>query len=29
MEYVEGPILAERIEQGPIPLAETLEIARL
>src|SRR6516164_9096696 len=28
MEYVEGPTLAERIEQGPIPLSEALEIAR-
>jgi serine/threonine-protein kinase len=28
MEYVEGPTLAERIEQGPIPVAEALEIAR-
>jgi serine/threonine protein kinase len=28
MEYVEGPTLADRIEQGPIPLAEALEIAR-
>jgi Tol biopolymer transport system component/predicted Ser/Thr protein kinase len=28
MEYVEGPTLAERIERGPIPLAEALEIAR-
>src|SRR5215831_10172614 len=28
MEYVEGPTLAERIRQGPVPLAETLEIAR-
>src|SRR6516225_7529897 len=28
MEYVEGPTLAERIQQGPIPLAEALEIAR-
>jgi serine/threonine-protein kinase len=28
MEYVEGPTLAERIQQGPIPLAEGLEIAR-
>jgi serine/threonine-protein kinase len=27
MEYVEGPTLAERIQQGPIPLAEALEIA--
>jgi serine/threonine protein kinase len=26
MEYVEGPTLAERIAQGPIPLAEALEI---
>src|SRR6185312_3655478 len=28
MEYVEGPTLAERIQQGPIPLAEAVEIAR-
>jgi serine/threonine protein kinase len=28
MEYVEGPTLAERIQQGPIPLADALEIAR-
>jgi len=28
MEYVEGPTLAERTQQGPIPLAEGLEIAR-
>jgi serine/threonine protein kinase len=28
MEYVEGPTLAERIQKGPIPLAEALEIAR-
>jgi serine/threonine protein kinase len=28
MELVEGPTLAERIEQGPIPLAEALPIAR-
>jgi predicted Ser/Thr protein kinase len=28
MEYVEGPILDERIKQGPIPLPEALEIAR-
>jgi serine/threonine protein kinase/dipeptidyl aminopeptidase/acylaminoacyl peptidase len=28
MEYVEGPTLSERIQQGPIPLAEGLEIAR-
>jgi len=28
MEYVEGPTLAERIQQGPIPLAEALEIVR-
>src|SRR6516165_1953233 len=28
MEYVEGPTLGERIQQGPIPLAEGLEIAR-
>jgi len=28
MEYVEGPTLAERIQQGPIPLADAMEIAR-
>jgi hypothetical protein len=28
MELVEGPTLAERIEQGPIPLEEALPIAR-
>jgi Tol biopolymer transport system component len=28
MELVEGPTLADRIEQGPIPLNEALEIAR-
>ena len=28
MELVEGPTLAERIAQGPIPLEETLPIAR-
>src|SRR5882724_10481857 len=28
MELVEGPTLAERIEQGPIPLAEALPLAR-
>src|SRR5215467_5689235 len=28
MELVEGPTLADRIEQGPIPLNETLDIAR-
>jgi serine/threonine protein kinase/Tol biopolymer transport system component len=28
LEYVEGPTLAERIQQGPIPLVESLEIAR-
>ncbi|HLG59912.1 MAG TPA: protein kinase [Vicinamibacterales bacterium] len=28
MELVEGPTLAERIKQGPIPLEEALEIAR-
>ena len=28
MELVEGPTLAERIAQGPIPLAEALPIAR-
>src|SRR4026209_2820890 len=28
MELVEGPTLAERIEQGAIPLAEALPIAR-
>jgi len=28
MEYVEGPTLAERLQKGPIPLAEALEIAR-
>jgi Tol biopolymer transport system component len=28
MELVEGPTLAERIRQGPIPLEEALEIAR-
>src|SRR6266702_6342748 len=27
MELVEGPTLAERIEQGPVPLRETLAIA--
>src|SRR5947207_2440409 len=28
MELVEGPTLAERIAQGPIPLAEALPVAR-
>src|SRR5512144_232105 len=28
MELVEGPTLADRIKQGPIPLEEALEIAR-
>jgi serine/threonine protein kinase len=28
MELVEGPTLADRIEQGPIPMNEALEIAR-
>ncbi len=28
MELVEGPTLAERIEGGPLPLEETLQIAR-
>src|SRR5579872_729879 len=28
MELVEGPTLAERIQPGPIPLQEALEIAR-
>jgi eukaryotic-like serine/threonine-protein kinase len=28
MELVEGPTLADRIKQGPIPLDESLEIAR-
>jgi Tol biopolymer transport system component len=28
MELVDGPTLAERIAQGPIPLADALEIAR-
>ncbi len=28
MELVEGPTLADRIKQGPIPLEESLEIAR-
>src|SRR5215468_3743379 len=28
MELVEGPTLAERISQGPIPLEEALPIAR-
>ena len=28
MEYVEGPTLSERIQQGPIRLPEALEIAR-
>ena len=28
MEYVEGPTLAERIQRGPMPLAEALDIAR-
>ena len=28
MELVDGPTLADRIEQGPIPLAEALAIAR-
>jgi Tol biopolymer transport system component len=28
MELVEGPTLADRIEQGPIPLNEALDIAR-
>src|SRR6202795_2630513 len=28
MEYVEGPTLAERIAQGPVPLEESLRIAK-
>ena len=28
MELVEGPTLADRIAQGPLPLAEALPIAR-
>jgi len=28
MELVEGPTLADRLEQGPIPLSESLSIAR-
>jgi WD40 repeat protein len=28
MELIEGPTLADRIKQGPIPLEESLEIAR-
>src|SRR5688572_27806432 len=28
MELVEGPTLAERIAEGPLPVAETLAIAR-
>ena len=28
MEYVKGPTLAQRIEQGPVPLSEALETAR-
>jgi serine/threonine protein kinase len=28
MEFVEGPTLAERIEQGPVPLEEALAIGR-
>src|SRR5437867_255635 len=28
MELVEGPTLAERIKEGPVPLEEALEIAR-
>src|SRR5229473_1314864 len=28
MEYIEGATLAERIKQGPIPIAEALGIAR-
>src|SRR5580700_10185363 len=28
MEYIEGPTLAERIREGPIPLEEALGIAR-
>jgi serine/threonine protein kinase len=28
MELVEGPTLADRIQQGPVPLEETLEAAR-
>ena len=28
MELVDGPTLADRIEQGPVPLAEALAIAR-
>ena len=28
MELVEGPTLAERIANGPIPVQEALEIAR-
>ena len=28
LELVEGPTLAERIEEGPIPVDETIAIAR-
>src|SRR5215510_12417790 len=28
MELVEGPTLADRIEQGPVPLSEALAIAK-
>jgi serine/threonine-protein kinase len=28
MEYIEGPTLAERIEEGPIPLEEALGVAK-
>jgi eukaryotic-like serine/threonine-protein kinase len=28
MEFVEGPTLARKLESGPIPVAETLQIAR-
>ena len=28
LEYVEGPTLADRIAQGPIPLDDALPIAR-
>jgi serine/threonine-protein kinase len=28
LELIEGPTLAERIERGPVPLAEAIEIAR-